>query len=177
MLDRHQTAADSVLDHVDCAQASALSTPRLIDHIVTTHHASLRRALPVVHKLATKVARMHGHRNPALRYLETAVDELHEVLGDHMDEEEQRLFPALIAYPTTHPTKQLATMAAEHRAVTDLLARIRAATDDFRVPDWACNSHRTLLSMLEQLEREVHTHLQLETAVLMPRFVTGAAAG
>jgi regulator of cell morphogenesis and NO signaling len=54
--------------------------------------------------------------------------------------------------------------------VAALLERVRSASDDFALPSWACNSYRTLFSELEQLERDLHTHVHLENHVLKPRF-------
>jgi len=47
---------------------------------------------------------------------------------------------------------------------------IRVASDDFALPDWACNSYRTLFSELQQMESDVFTHVHLENHVLQPRF-------
>lgn len=150
----------------------ALSTPRLVEHIVEKHHEYLRNAVPFVHALAVKVNRVHGASNPKLRDLEVAVQELSETLLDHLDEEERVLFPALTAseVDARGVGAQLSAMHDEHLAVRDLLERIRAATDDFKVPDSACNSYRTLFAELEQLERDTFTHIHLENHVLGPRF-------
>ena len=155
------------------ADPRELATPALIEHIVLKHHAYLRKALPFVRPLAAKVARVHGDHNPALRDLDAAVGELAEVLPPHLDEEERVLFPALVAGAADRAAaaKQLDAMASEHLAVAGLLQRIRAAADDFRVPDWGCNSYRTLFSELRQLESDTFTHVHLENHVLRPRFV------
>jgi regulator of cell morphogenesis and NO signaling len=153
-----------------------LSTAQLIAYIVAKHHAYLRGVLPHVQALAAKVSRVHGEHVPALRDLAAAVEALVSALIPHLDEEEQVLFPALTAVQPDPATiaPQLAAMLDEHRAVAELLARIRGASDDFTPPDWACNSYRTLFSELRQLEADVFTHVHLENHVLRPRF---AAAG
>lgn len=148
------------------------ATPELIAHIVSKHHAYLRRALPFVTTLAAKVSRVHGERNPKLRELHAEVDRLAAALLPHLDEEERVLFPAL---SNSQPDRaaiatQLAAMLQEHLAVAQLLERVRAASDEFTLPDWACNSYRTLFSELEQLESDVFTHVHLENHVLQPRF-------
>lgn len=222
MLDRHQTVANLVIDHSECAEVlgrhridfccrgevsieaaakakgidpdvlvdelsraiegrsaeqpddfRGLPTPGLIAHIVSTHHEYTRSAIPFIHTLAAKVCRVHGDRNPNLRALTSAVDELAAALIPHLDEEEQSLFPTLGAASVDgHKAMELLlAMEKDHHAVAALLERIRAASDDFSVPAWACNSYRTLFSGLERLERDVHTHVHLENHVLMPRFM------
>lgn len=151
-----------------------LSTPELIAHIISKHHEYLRKALPVVSSLASKVGRVHGERNPQLRALETAVRQLSEQLLPHLDEEERVLFPALIAgAPTSAIGSLLDSMLEEHHGVAALLEQIREASDQFTAPDWACNSYRTLLAELGQLESDTFAHVHLENHVLMPRFRRG----
>lgn len=223
MLNRHQTVADLVLDHSECAEVfhryhvdfcchgqrsveeaaasrqmdpalllkelehaiaarmgerqldpRALSTKQLVAHIVTQHHGLLRRALPTLRALATKVARVHGENNPKLRTLETAVETLATALLPHLDEEETSLFPQLTS---STPDKALiadgiATMLVDHLTIAGHLESVRAAADDFCAPDWACNSYLTLFSELRAMERDIHTHVHLENHVLRNRFAT-----
>jgi regulator of cell morphogenesis and NO signaling len=150
-----------------------LPTARLVAFIISKHHDYLRKALPFVRALAAKVSRVHGEHNPKLRDLETAVGELDQALVPHLDEEEQSLFPVLIANEPDRGSiaKQLGSMMADHQSVAKLLERIRSASDEFELPEWACNSYRTLFSELEQLEGDVFRHVHLENHVLQPRFV------
>ena len=66
--------------------------------------------------------------------------------------------------------RELQTMFADHLAVGDLLHRLREATEAFAVPEWGCNSYRTLFAELARLEADVLTHVHLENHVLLPRF-------
>ena len=149
-----------------------LSTPRLVAYIVSKHHEYLRKVLPFVQTLATKVSRVHGDHNQKLRHLEAAVQEISSALLPHLDDEEQSLFPALTAKEPDRAAiaSQLKSMQDEHLAVARLLERIRAASDEFTLPEWACNSYNTLFSELKQLESDVFTHVHLENHVLTPRF-------
>lgn len=153
-----------------------LTTPRLVAHIVSKHHEYLRRALPFVRTLAAKVGRVHGDHNPKLRDLDRAVGELSDALIAHLEEEENVLFPVLTARDGSRDerAKLLDAMKADHLAVARLLERIRAAADDFTLPDWACNSYRTLFAELRALETDVFAHVHLENHVLEPRFVAHA---
>src|SRR5690606_28733604 len=109
--------------------------------------------------------RVHGDKNPKLRELLAAVEELADSLGPHLDDEEANLFPALIA-SKAEAAGLLESMHEEHLAVSALLDRIREASDGFTLPDWACNSYRTLFSELKDLEGDVFTHVHLENHVL-----------
>jgi regulator of cell morphogenesis and NO signaling len=155
-----------------------LSTPRLVAYIISKHHEYLRQALPFVRGLAAKVSRVHGDHNPKLRELDTAVAKLCDALIAHIDDEEQLLFPTLTAPTTAATTKPfaaapglLASMLSEHLAVAALLDAIRTASENFTLPDWACNSYRTLFAELEQVERDTFAHVHIENHVLQPRFM------
>lgn len=150
----------------------ALSTPRLIAHIVAKHHEYLRNTFPVVLALSEKVGRVHGDHNPKLRDLATAVDTLATTVLKHLDVEEQELFPALVAKQSEKAAlaEGLGAMMDDHLAVAKLLADIRAASEDFTLPDWACNSYRTLFAELQHLESDIFTHVHLENHVLKRRF-------
>ncbi len=156
-----------------------LSTAALVDYIVGKHHAYLRKTLPFLVPLAKKVARVHGEHNPKLEDLRDAVEELSDALLPHLDEEEQDLFPALrqtTGVATGDAAHLLGTMIEDHLAVAALLERIRNASDDFTIPDWACSSYRTLFGELRALERDTFMHVHLENHVLKPRFETQAPA-
>lgn len=154
-----------------------LSTPALIAHIIGTHHAYLRDALPFIVGLANKVARVHGAHDENLIELAVHVRAIAEALLPHLDDEEKVLFPSLMSGrdPDTI-ARELETMVKDHLEVGELLAKIRAATRDFTLPDWACMSFRTLFAELHHLETDVLTHVHLENHALMPRFANPVAA-
>src|SRR5262245_23086500 len=76
----------------DGANASMLE---LIDHIVATHHAYLRRELPRLAGLAGQVVAAHGGRHPELHELRDVFDRLRDELTSHMLKEEKVLFPII----------------------------------------------------------------------------------
>jgi regulator of cell morphogenesis and NO signaling len=152
--------------------ARAMSTAALVAHIVSTHHAYLRRTLPFLCALAEKVGHVHGKRQPKLRALAAVVGALNETLIPHLDEEEQTLFPALMMKGADHIAlaRDLRSMRHDHLAVGKLLDRLREESDDYLVPEWACNSYRTLFAELANLESDTLRHVHLENHVLALRF-------
>jgi len=152
---------------------TTFSTAGLVTHVIDTHHAYLREALPFILQVADKVARVHGAHNPKLLPLARDAHAIADALLPHLDFEEEVLFPQLLqeAPDADLIARELGAMAAEHRVVGELLAKIRESADDFTLPDWACNSYRALFAELEHLEADVLTHVHLENHALMPRFV------
>lgn len=151
-----------------------LSTARLVAHIVATHHEYLRATLPLVCELAQKVRDVHGDHDPRLHDLAAAVDELSAALLPHLDEEETSIFPALQGTTTDRDevARLVASMTEDHHEVAAVLERIHAASDGLTLPDWACTSYRTLFARLQDVERDIHTHVHLENHVLAPRFAS-----
>ena len=154
----------------DGQDARALSSPALIQHILAHYHAPLRKTLPFVRMLAAKVARVHGEHNPRLVELDEVVAQLAETLEAHIDDEEATLFPAMSDGERRDLSSLLTSTRDEHETVGALLGRMRSATGEYGVPDWACNSYRTLFRELERLEADVLRHVHLENHVLLPRF-------
>jgi regulator of cell morphogenesis and NO signaling len=150
----------------------ALSTAALIARIVDRHHGYLRRTLPYIEPIMAKVAKVHGPRDASLHQLRDAFSELAASLGPHLEEEEEVLFPALVARtPDAQAVKrEIEQMHEDHLAVGDLLARIRALTSGFQTPEWGCNTYRVLMSELDALEADILRHVHMENHVLAPRF-------
>jgi regulator of cell morphogenesis and NO signaling len=161
--------------HAPAAQAEPapvdLSVPALVARIIDRHHAYLRRALPSLLPLVSKVARVHGDHDPALAALDAEVRLLAGALEPHLDEEERDLFPLLMARGADRARVRaaLARMRSDHLAVGEALGRIRDLAHGFEAPPWACASYRLALAELEDLETDLLRHVHLENHVLGPK--------
>ena len=156
----------------------------LAGHIVTTYHDPLREELPRLESMAAKVARVHGGKAPYLTRIDTIVSELSAELQSHMQKEEQVLFPAIRAIegnqgrPAVPISAPIAVMEAEHDHAGALLSELRAITDGYVAPFWACQTFHALYDGLAELETAMHVHVHLENNILFPRALalTGVAA-
>jgi regulator of cell morphogenesis and NO signaling len=155
-----------------------LSTALLVARIVERHHGYLRRQLPYLEPLLAKVVRVHGGHNPKLAGLHAVFRELVDAIEPHLDQEEEVLFPALVARRPDLDLvrRELQGVHADHLAVGALLARMRSAADGFATPEWGCNTYRVVMNELEALEGDVLRHVHLENHVLMPRFIEPRSA-
>lgn len=156
---------------------SKLPATALIAHIISTHHNTLRETLPFVGELSAKVARVHGESDPRLIKMNEIFEKLSASFIEHLDEEEQVLFPALMS-KTPDPdilAKEFRTMDDDHLAVGAMLEDLRAISSNYELPEWACTSYRTLFKELEALEGDTFTHVHLETHALMPQFANVGA--
>jgi regulator of cell morphogenesis and NO signaling len=175
-------SADQAADALDneVVDADAMTLAELADHIERTHHAFLRSELPRLDAITEKVSRVHGDREPRLREVRQAFCAFRDELSSHMLKEERILFPMIRAlqHASTRPAfgcgsiaNPIHQMESEHQHAGDALATMRAATDDYQPPPWACNTYRAMLDGLANLERDMHQHVHKENNVLFPKAI------
>lgn len=157
---------------------AAMSLAELADHIEQTHHGYLKRELPRLDAMTTKVASVHGDKDARLAQIRDTFLGLAAEMNSHMMKEEQVLFPMIRCLtasanaPIFHCgslANSINQMEHEHEDAGAALARIRQLTNGYTLPDWACNTYRAMLDGLAQLERDMHEHVHKENNVLFPR--------
>jgi len=160
-----------------------MSAAELADHIIATHHAYLRSALPRLAELTGKVARAHGAKHPETVELAAAYADFHLVLNQHMAKEEAVLFPMIrgmaVGAGDLHcgsVANPIRMMMMEHDDAAADLARFRALTGGYTPPEDACNTFRVMLHALEELEADLHRHVHLENNVLFPEVLAAEEA-
>lgn len=151
----------------------------LIDYIVNTHHWFVRMKVPEIEFYANKVARVHGDRNPELEEIRDLFLVLKEEILDHLDKEEQMLFPyineltkadregtGLAGESVADPVSR---MESEHEAAGEIMETIRNLSHKFTPPKDACASYRVLFQNLEGFQQDLHKHVHLENNILFPK--------
>lgn len=142
----------------------------LIDHILSVYHEPLKEELPRLEAMARKVLAVHGDKE--LEMLSGVLDTFLALKADlepHMMKEEQVLFPMIRSGQGHAAEGPISVMEMEHDAVGGMLRRLRALTDDYKVPAAACNTWRALWHGLADLERALHEHIHLENNILHER--------
>jgi regulator of cell morphogenesis and NO signaling len=154
----------------------------LIAHINATHHVFVRTECPRIQALAQKVVGVHGQNHPELLQVQELFSALSQELSLHLMKEEQILFPYVVrmeesvtagepAPPAMFGTvmNPIGMMMQEHDGAGEALRSLRAMTNDYKVPDDACISYRTLYQALQGFEADLHQHIHLENNILFPR--------
>ncbi len=147
----------------------------LLDHIVATHHAFTKNALPALWNLLREVIQKFGDRRPELHEVAKIVAPLFTELGEHLQKEEQILFPRLRqieAEPEKGheiPESPMRVMEEEHDQARDSFRKLRQLTNDFRAPEEASDAYRSLYAGLAELGRDLQLHIHLENNILHPR--------
>lgn len=145
------------------------STAELLAHIVDHYHARLRREIPELISMAEKVEKRHAGNAACPRGLSDHLRAVHENVLDHLDKEEQILFPILRGGYFDHAGGPILCMEREHDDHARDLERTRELTAELSAPAEACETWRALYLRLAELESELMEHVHLENHVLFPR--------
>jgi regulator of cell morphogenesis and NO signaling len=184
---------ESILREIEEAQVASVAgrdwqtapLDELVKHIVGTHHEYLKLDLPVLAQRMEKVASVHGARDPErLPRMAEVFARLRAEMELHMHKEETILFPFIEQYgraevhnrpvppvPFGSIANPIAMMEREHAGAGDALGEIRALTNDFELPPYACGTVRALYEGLKVLEADLHVHIHLENNILFPRAI------
>lgn len=141
----------------------------LVAHIVERYHEDLRRELPDLVALATKVEDRHADKASCPRGLKDHLAQIHSSVLEHLAKEEQVLFPLILSGNGPFAGGPVHVMEMEHRDHARNLQRTRELTHDFVAPPEACASWQALYLRLAQLESDLMEHIHLENNVLFPR--------
>ena len=173
--------AQSVLAELQAEQTDAEPAARwveaplaeLIDHVLERFHAGHRAELPRLVAMAEKVEKVHADKASCPRGLTEHLQLVAESMEEHMQKEEQVLFPMLLSGRGRMAGMPIACMRDEHEDHGRNLLKLRELAHDFQPPEEACTTWRALYLGLEELEREVMEHVALENNVVFPRALRG----
>jgi regulator of cell morphogenesis and NO signaling len=180
MAELEKVSSEEPKESKDWASASL---DELIAHILNTHHAYLREELPRLTRMAAKVAEAHGERHGrSLVPLQSIVLELRNELESHMWKEEMVLFPLIrnleaakeagTKAPPAHcgsVNNPIRVMEHEHDAAGQALEEMRRLTDNYTLPQDACNTYKAFFYEMQEFEKDMHRHIHLENNILFPR--------
>jgi regulator of cell morphogenesis and NO signaling len=141
----------------------------LVEHIQTVYHARLREQLPALIAMARRVETRHADKASCPRGLAAHLEAMHEAVLEHLQKEEQILFPMIVGGMGRRAGGPVHVMEVEHEHHGQNLERVRRLTTDLVPPDEACTTWRALYLGLQQLEQELMEHIHLENNVLFRR--------
>lgn len=173
--------------HSDIPQAlnfNAWSLDLLIDYIVKFHHNYIRTEGHKIYTLLDKVCKAHGDRD---KHLYEVLDLFRESLIDlhnHLDKEENVLFPYVYEVvdalnkdkeaPYFHcgsVVNPIRVMMQEHEDEGIRFRKISALTNTYQAPEYACNSYKLVLEELKNFEENLHIHIHSENNILFPKAI------
>ena len=154
----------------------------LIDYIITIHHRYAKENAVIIYDLAQNVASRHSENHPELIKLATAIFLFFHDLLNHIKKEEQILFPHIKqlvknksysgkgTYTTFGLIKEsINLMQKEHQATGKDLKLFHELTNDYMLPEDACNSYKYLFEKMKEFENDLFLHVHLENDILFPK--------
>lgn len=165
-------------------QFQAMRLDELVDHIITTHHAYVRTAIPAIFTHTQKVASVHGANHPEVIAIADRFAMVAEELRKHMMKEEQFLFPYIkdlvrakisggkMAHPPFGSAQNpIRMMEKEHQSVGNEMYEIRSISASYTPPPDACTTFKVSYLELQQFELDLHNHVHLENNILFPKAI------
>ncbi len=157
-----------------------MSVNALIKHIIETHHKYVKEKIPTIKDFAKKVSKVHGKNYPETNLIYHLFLRLSDELLDHMNKEEEILFPKIkilvdktysksvfFSYGTiSNPIKM---MEMEHESAKKVLKEIEELSNKYNSPPSACNTYKALYNSLKEFQDDLHIHIHLENNILFPK--------
>ena len=156
-------------EDVDFQRMDELTQEQLIDHLLENYHEVHRQELPPLVQMAQKVEAVHGEKPECPRGLYAHLTLVARSLEDHMQKEEQILFPNLKAGNGPQMGMPIQVMEGEHVEHGANLEKIRELTTNMQPPECACTTWRALYLGLDEFVKRVLNHVHLENNILFRR--------
>lgn len=157
----------------------------LIDYIINIHHAYLRRSISATKDLMASFVKSHKNKYPYLETLQETYFELGSLLLEHMDEEEEKIFPYIKQMSHTHKhrekygrlfvknlSKPLAqVLQSDHKHIAAMLLQLRKDANNYNFEKTACTNHQVIFQKLQEQDADIVQHKHLENNFLFPKAI------
>lgn len=151
-------------------------------YIVNTYHAYIKNNAEVITGLAEKVAERHGSQYPQLNRLAQSIPAFFKSLHVHIDKEDNAVLPAIKQIASAENSavedeitdldiikQSLLLLQKEHVIITEDLEYFRRLTNNYTLPDGACNSFTYFYQKLEELHSTLTHCMHVEEDILFPK--------
>jgi regulator of cell morphogenesis and NO signaling len=184
---------DQVLKEIDVVQDktseehlrfNSWSPAFLADYIVANHHSYVKAAIPEILRLLTKTAAAHGEDDVELVTIQEKFNLLSEELLNHLEKEEQVLFPMIRNLNEALPDYVLSrkeiihgplnVMEAEHEVAGELIKSIRLLSNNYTPPVHACPTYIITYKKLKEFDDDLMKHIHLENNILFEKITDGS---
>jgi regulator of cell morphogenesis and NO signaling len=154
-----------------------MSLTELAEYIVRVHHTYVKLNMPQIMGYLVRVAAKHGDHFPYMKQVYLLFGELMQEMEQHMQKEEQVLFPRIKLLDLQGVNKgnpeyfrsPITVMEHEHDHAGTIMQTIRELTNDYKAPDQACTTFRLSLASLKAFSEDLHKHVHLENNILFPK--------
>ena len=148
----------------------------LCDYIVNTHHKFVLKTLPQLVTYTEKIASVHGERHPELFEVSNLFAIINKELLQHLNNEEEVLFPAIKRAIANNSSEakaliisEIKRMSGEHELAGGTMDKINEITNGYKVPANGCSTYQVTFKLLQQFEDDLHIHVHLENNIIYPK--------
>jgi regulator of cell morphogenesis and NO signaling len=142
----------------------------LIDHILKRFHEVHRQQLPELARMARRVEAVHRDHPQVPKGLANHLETMERELLEHMEKEEQILFPMLKAGGNPMVIHPIGMMRHEHVSHGAQLEKLNHLTSNHQPPEGACNTWQALYAGTARLTEDLIEHIHTENNLLFPQF-------
>lgn len=157
---------------------------KLALHIEEKHHKYVEKQIPVIKQYLDKICTVHGKQHTELFIVQELFNASSGELSMHMKKEELVLFPFIYkmvkfkkenkpyeipGFGTVQNPIQM--MMDEHDNEDERFRQINKITQNYRIPDDACESYMACFAYLQEFDEDLHLHIHLENNILFPKAI------
>ena len=137
----------------------------IIEHILQRYHEVHRQQFANILPLAGACSGYADFPSDLLSFLQTFAQDLE----NHLQKEEQILFPLINAGRGQMATMPVRVMMMEHDNHQASLSQLSDLTNDLTLPENAAGNWRQLYEILQQFRDDLLDHIDIENELLFPR--------
>lgn len=161
--------------HTGSLRFNQWQPPLLIEFILQNHHTYVRESIPQLKELLEKICIVHGEEEPKLYEVKRNFELLSNELLHHMVKEEEVLFPAIASLYGEGKSvligleQPMLVMEDEHEHAGLLIKAIKALTNNYTPPAFACPTFQLTYKLLKDFEEDLMQHIHLENNILFKK--------
>ena len=155
----------------------------LIDYILNVHHAYLNTTIPQLQSSLQSFVPGHKKKYPYMVKVLEAFEDLATELKEHMQKEEEIVFPYIKQVNSTLKNKEVygplfvrllkksmnEITVHDHNRIEALVQQLRTETQYYSFADDACTRHQVIYQRLKELDDDLVQHKHLENNILFPK--------
>jgi regulator of cell morphogenesis and NO signaling len=177
IIDKKGLNADDIISTIEALASrggaaqdwSKIDNQGIIEHILTRYHQVHREQLTELIRLANRVETVHGSNKLCPVNLADHLIKVRQELEQHMQKEEEKLFPMLIEGHSNMASGPISVMMSDHEHHIESIDKIYTLTNDLSLHPEACNTWRALYLGLQEFISDINMHIHIENNILFPR--------
>ncbi|WP_412971426.1 iron-sulfur cluster repair protein YtfE [Glaciecola sp. MF2-115] len=161
--------ANLVTRDADKIDYNSMSNAELIEHILRRYHEVHRVQLAELIRLAARVELVHFEKPQCPLGLAKHLSQMQTDLEQHMQKEENILFPILMQEFAPTVQGPISVMKEEHLDHMQDIETIYKLTNDVTLHPGACNTWTALYLGLQEFISDINMHIHVENDILFAR--------